>query len=326
MNRTGRERFLAALSGGRPDHIPLWEIEFYLFDQYAARPLVLGEEFAALSAAGQEKALQQNAATMVAVALRLGHSAVTAPGGYWETAPGVAAYFWLPEQAPWRQLACLRSAAGNQLAVVSFISGMIMPPPGAGYEAFCYRLFDAPDEIDREAAGTLAAGLEEARRARDLGADAVGNACDIADNHGVFFSPVQLDRFWYPYFHEWTRQIKAMGLYSILHSDGNLTAILERLADSDLHALQALDPTAGMDIVAAKAGVKGRLCLCGNLDLRLLAGGPEEKIAAETKRLCLACKPGGGFVLGASNAVIKEIPLPHYQAMLAAWKEYGAYP
>lgn len=319
---TERECFLRALAGGRPDHVPLWEIEFHLFDRYAAQPLVLGKEFAALNAAEQEKALRQNAETMVMVAKHLGHSAISCPAGYWEVAPGMEAYFWLPDQAPWRQLASLRSAAGNQLAVVVFISGMIMPPPGTGYEAFCYRLFDVPEEVDREAVHALSAGLEDARRAKDMGADAVCDACDIADNHDVFFSPVQMDRFWYPYFHEWTRKVKEMGLYSILHSDGNLTSILEPLANSDLHALQAIDPTAGMDIIETKAKVNDRLCLCGNLDLRLLIGGPEEAIVNETKRICLACKSEGGLVLGASNAVIKEIPLSNYTAMLEAWKKY----
>ena len=262
---TGRERFLAALECRQPDHVPLWELEFQLFDRYADRPLVLGQTFAALNPAEQEQALRRNAEIMAAVAKRLGHSALTCPGGYWEVAPGVEAYFWLPGDAPWRQLAYLRDAAGRQLAVVVFIQGMIMPPTTAdSYQAFCYKLFDVPEEIDRWAAATLAAGLEEARRARDLGADAVCDACDVADNH--------------------------------------------------------------MDIVTTRAQVKGKLCLCGNMDLRLLAGGPEEAIVNETKRICLACKPGGGFVLGATNAVFKEIPPAHYAAMLKAWNEYGGCP
>jgi len=324
---TGRERFLAALECRQPDHVPFWELEFHLFDCFASHPLVLGHAFAALNTVEQERALRENAETMVEVAKQLGHSALTCPGGYWEVAPGVAAYYWLPGDAPWRQLACLRSAADRQLGVVAYISGMIMPPTTSdAYQSFCYRLYDEPEEIDREAVATLAVGLEEVRRASDLGADAVCNACDIADNHGVFFSPAHMERFWYPHFHQWTRQVKGLGLYSILHSDGNLMSLLDPLADSELHALQAIDPTAGMDIVAAHAQVKGKLCLCGNLDLRLLAGGPEDAIVNETKRICLACKPDGGFILGATNAVFKEIPPAHYAAMVKAWNDYGDSP
>ena len=167
--------------------------------------------------------------------------------------------------------------AGDEIAVVRGVPGMICPPGGAGYEEFCYRLFDAPEEIDAQAAKTLAAGLEFAKKARDLGADAVFNACDIADNHGVFFSPAQLERFWLPYLHKWTTALTEMGLYTILHSDGNLTQILDLLAASPLHALQAIDPIAGMDLAEAKQRVGDRLCLCGNVDCGVLHFGPADE-------------------------------------------------
>ena len=168
--------------------------------------------------------------------------------------------------------------------------------------------------------GTLTAG-----RSRDLGADAVCDACDIADNHGVFFPPAQMERFWYPYFHKWTAAIKDMDLYSILHSDGNLTKILDELADSDLHALQAIDPVAGMDIASVKAQVGDRLCLCGNMDCGLLQFGSPEKIAGEGARIIEAAKLGGRFVFGATNVIFSEIPPAHYEAMLQAWREHGRY-
>jgi uroporphyrinogen decarboxylase len=323
---TARDQMLTALAGGQPsEHVPLWEIEFHVFDRYVDAPLILGRTFAHLTPAEQESALQHNAEVLVTVAQRLGHSALTSPGSYWEVAPGVPAYYWLPGDFPWKQLGVLRRTAGAELAIIKNVSGMIMPPSGADYEAFCYRLFDTPEEIDQLAQTTLERGLADARRARDLGADAVMNACDIADNHGVFFNPKQFARFWEPYLHRWTTAVREMGLYSILHSDGDLTAILTALAASDLHALQAIDPIAGMDIVAVKRRVGERLCLCGNMDCGLLQFGPVERIAAETARICEAVKPGGRFVLGASNAVFAEIPLEHYEAMLAAWRVHGRY-
>ena len=317
---TGRERFLMALRKGMPDRVPLWEIEFHLFDQYAEQPLILGRTFAALEREEKELALRRNAETMVQVALRLEHDALTCPGGYWEAAPGVPAYYWLPEDYPWRQLVELRRAAGDKLALVMFTSGMIMPPPGKGYEEFCYRLFDAPEEIDHLAADNLASGIKDATRADELGADAVCCACDIADNHGVFFSPEHMERFWYPYFMKWAGEVKRMGLCSILHSDGNLDAVIDRLAASSLHALQAIDPIAGMNIAAVRQKIGRRLCLCGNLNCAVLQNGPAEAIARETVRICESAVPGS-FVFGATNAVFREIPRTHYDAMITAWRQ-----
>ena len=111
---------------------------------------------------------------------------------------------------------------------------------------------------------------------------------------------------------------------TILHSDGNLAPLLESLASTELDALQAIDPVAGMDIIETKKAAEGRLCLCGNVDLRLLTSGPEEAIRENVREICLGCKEGGGFVLGATNAVYDEIPLSNYRAMIDAGREYGA--
>jgi hypothetical protein len=44
-----------------------------------------------------------------------------------------------------------------------------------------------------------------------------------------------------------------------------------------------------------------------------------------TRDLLHDCKPGGGFVLGASNAVQEQVPMANYRAMICAWEEWGKY-
>jgi uroporphyrinogen decarboxylase len=114
-------------------------------------------------------------------------------------------------------------------------------------------------------------------------------------------------------------------MFSILHSDGNLTGTMPQLLDSGFHGLQAIDPIAGMDIFAIKQQVGQRLCLCGNIDCGLLQFGPVEKIANQTASVCNELKTGGGFILGASNAVFQGISPQHYKAMIDAWQTHGRY-
>ena len=316
---------LTTLAGGQPaDQVPLWELEFHLWNRYSRYPIVLGKEFAKLTPGEQEIALDRNAELMAGVSLQLGFNAVTAPAWYWETSPGQPAYFWLPDEARMRFLPKLRAAAGDALCVIGHAGGMIMPPANR-YVEFAYEMYDEPERVDTWAQETLRTGLEQVKQAQDAGIEVVVAPCDIADNHGVYFTPAQLERFWLPYLVEWSRRVKAMGMYSILHSDGNLTSVLDSLARTDLHAIQAIDPVAGMDLVAVKEQVGSRLCLCGNIDCGLLQFGPAEKIYEATRDVCLAGKPGGGFVLGGSNAIFTEIPQEHYEAMLAAWRDYGRY-
>jgi len=53
--------------------------------------------------------------------------------------------------------------------------------------------------------------------------------------------------------------------------------------------------------------------------------GTPDKVYEATASLLKAQKPFGAFVLGASNAVQKEVPMENYRAMIAAWKDEGQY-
>lgn len=302
--------------------VPVWELEFHIWDKVAGRPLYLGREFEALDATAQQRALHTNAELLVEVAEELDFASLTVPGGYWEQAPGEPAYYWLPPEARWQQIPLIRQAVGDGRMLISGSGGVISPPSRTLVE-FCYKLFDAPEEIDQQARRTLAGGLATAQRLRDVGVDAVFSASDIADNHGPFFSPPQMDRFVLPYLHDWAEGVKQLGLYAILHTDGQLTPILDDLANSGVHALQAIDPVAGMDLGETYRQVGDRLCLCGNVDCGVLLDGPTEAIEDLTRQTLSACEGGAGFVLGASNAVARETPVEHYRALHRAWLAQG---
>jgi len=131
-----------------------------------------------------------------------------------------------------------------------------------------------------------------------------------------------MERFVMPYVHEWASAVKSMGLYSIMHTDGNIMPFIELLAHTELHAVQAIDPTAGMTMRAAQELVKGRLCLCGNMDCGMLLTGTPDEVYQATKKLLTECVADGGVILGTSNAVQPVVPMENYRAMLAANREY----
>jgi uroporphyrinogen decarboxylase len=297
-------------------------LEFHSWDAASGRHVVLGREFEALPASAREKALHTNAEIMLSVAEEMGWSALTVPGGFWDEAPGEPAYYCLPEDARFRQMEALKKMAPDSLMLVANATGVL----SADYhEEFCLRMFEEPESIDRQAGAMLRGSLELLRRFRDLGAGAVFTASDIADNGGPFFSPPQMDRWIYPFLHRWADSARDLGLFSILHSDGNLVPYLDRLSVSGVDAIQAIDPVAGMDMPSAKRQVAGRVCLCGNIDCGLLLTGSPEQVFESTRNLLAACMPGGGFVLGASNAVQPQVPMANYRAMIAAWRQFGRY-
>ena len=196
-------------------------------------------------------------------------------------------------------------------------------PPADKYVEFSLKLFDSPEDIEEIFSSTFKKGIESAAKLRDAGIEAVVTATDIAANSGSFYSPGQIDRFVIPYLTKWAYNVKKMGLFAIMHTDGNVYTCLDELADSGIDALQALDPTAGMDMYKALKIVNGRICLCGNVDCALLEIGTEDEIYEQTKDILVKCKKTGPFILGASNAVNRDINTKRYYAMLKAWKEYG---
>jgi len=315
---------IAALEHRQPEGaVPIWEVEFQAWDAASGGHMILGHEFERLTPAERERALYRNAEIMLSVAEEMHYAMVTSPSGYWYQAPGELAYFVLPEESRIEQFRILREMADDELLLLANSGGVM----GSEHysEEFCEKLFFAPEEVDGMARARVAAGIRAATMFRDLGADAVISPSDIADNSGPFYNPQQMDRFVLPYVDQWASAVHAMGMYSILHSDGQLTPYLEKLAATALDALQAIDPVAGMDMVQARELVGNRLCLCGNVDCGLLLLGRPEDVFAATKKLLLECKGGGELVLGASNAVQREVPMENYRAMIEAWKEHGQY-
>lgn len=323
-----KERMIAALKCRQPEGaVPIWELEFQAWDNVSGKHLVLGTEFAALSQKEQELAIHNNAELMISVAKDMNYSALTEINRYWEIAPGKPSYYWLPAEARLEQNKLLQKYCDREgIMLVAICSANItMPGSSDSYEEFCYKIFDEPEEIDEMARVKFEAGMEITRQYADRGYSCIMSPSDIADSRGCFFSPPQMERWFYPYLREWAQEVRRLGMYSILHTDGNLDSELEKLASSGIHAIQAVDPLAGMDIKKVKEKVGGRLCLCGNVKNSLLVMGPKEEVFENTRQILEDCKEGGGLIIGGSNAVEPSTPAENYREMIRAWEVYGRY-
>lgn len=314
------DRLTAALEHSVPaDRVPLWELHFHLWNKFSDGIFVSGPDYIRLSAAERDRALRNDARIMIEVADALGFSAVTIPDAPWD-----CPYVLPPEDR--LKLAKYLCDESPDFLVAAGCGGVLAMPEAQYYVEFCYRLMDDPDGLDAECRENLKQSLEQLKRYRDCGIRAAYMASDMADNRGQFFSDAQMDRYILPHLTAWAVEAKRQGLYPVLHTDGNVTKLMERLAATGICGIQAIDPVAGMDIRAVKAQMGGRLCLNGNIDCGALIMGRPEAIYDMTKNLLLDLKAGGCFVLGASNAVVAETPKKNYDAVVQAWRDFGAYP
>ena len=314
------------LSGKKPPHtVQVWDLEFHPWHKFTAKPYRVGVEFTKLTESEKEKAIRVNTEVMVEVAAALHFSAITVPNGFWEVSPGMPAYFWLPPEYRFRQIRLLRDALPKDILLFAVAGGIMGIPHSNEYIEFSYKLFDAPEEIDKKAAELIIKGRELVSKCREAGVDGVISAADLADNRGPFYSPEQMARFILPNLKEWVRFAKSLGCFAIMHSDGNMVPLLESIVECGLQALQAIDPVAGMDMADTQKRIRNRMALCGNVDCGLLVAGKPEQVYQASKKLLLECKGSGNLVFGASNAVQNEVPKENYEAMISAWKEFGLF-
>ncbi len=324
MKTNPKEEFLNALNHKKIlNSVPIWELEFHLWQKLGVGDLFVGNDFLKLTSAEKEKALYSNVETIEKVCELLHFSAITIPGGYWEVSPGEPAFLWLPDEYRFRQAALLKERIGDKVAMVANAGGVMAMPEGNDYVDFSIKMMTEPEEIDLISQKIFQNGVDAIQRFSDMGMDVILTASDIADSHSLYFDPEQLERFIFPYLSKWAEFIKNKNMKSIMHTDGDINNALERIVECKIDGLQAIDSTAQMDILSIQQKYSDELCVCGNLDCGLIITGTPEDVYEASKNLLLATKPLGSFALGASNALQYETPIENYLAIIDAWTEFG---
>ena len=317
---SGKADMTAALEGCMPQGaVPFWEIHFHCWSKFSDREFISGKPFLELPESEREAVLQKNAEIMLEVAPKLGYSGVTVPDGPWDCP------YTLPVESRLRLARILKDHSPDFL-VVGGQGGVIQPPGNSEqYLEFAYRLSDAPGEVDEMVKSSRENGIVALQTMQDAGVDVVYVAADFCDNHGPFFNPEQMERWILPSLSALAEHGRKIGMYVLLHCDGDLHPVLEDIAQTGLHGVQAIDPTANMDIARACEQVAGRMCLCGNVNCATLESDTPEAVYDNTGSILNACKDGGRLILGASNAVVGSVSKENYSAQVQAWRDHGAY-
>jgi uroporphyrinogen decarboxylase len=165
-----------------------------------------------------------------------------------------------------------------------------------------------------------------ARRAIELGADAIFMSDDYADNRGPMMSPGHFRKFLLPGLAQVVDAIHQAGGYAIKHTDGNVRPILDDLIDVGIDCLDPLDPLGGMDLREIKPQYGHRVCLKGNVNIggHLSLGTPKQ-VQDETLACLRAGMEGGGYILSTSNSVMSCVKPDNYMAMLDTLRKFGGY-
>ena len=194
-----------------------------------------------------------------------------------------------------------------------------------GPAQFLTDVYDSPTFIQRLLKKINDYWIEVGKIEIDLGVDAILLTDDLAYKSGPYLSPQHMEKFIWPTFKQRIDAFRKVPV--ILHSDGNITALLDSLVKLGINGIHSLEPTAGMDIGKVKEQYGDKLVLLGNIDCgELLTQGTEEEVRDVVRKTIAQAAPGGGYFLSTSNGVHRGVKIANLLAMCEAGKKYGKYP
>jgi uroporphyrinogen decarboxylase len=185
-----------------------------------------------------------------------------------------------------------------------------------GLVPFCYALSDRPELVDaviEKASDLIYRVVQDLIDEPYVGGVFMGD--DLGYASGTIISPKILRRKFLPQTKRVVDLVRRVGKLFILHTCGNVYAIMDDLIDLGIHAKHSFeDKILPVEAVYRRWG--DRVGLVGGVDVHLLASAGEAEVRRRTREILDVCGMGGGYVLGTGNSVANYIPLRNYRAML----------
>jgi uroporphyrinogen decarboxylase len=193
-----------------------------------------------------------------------------------------------------------------------------------GYETLCYALYDQPGLVRAIADRCLE--LDRAVTLRTVEFERVKmvwGSDDMGFRSATLIGPDDLRALVLPGHKELARVTHEAGRLYILHSCGNLEAIMEDLIeDVQIDGKHSWEDTI-IDVREAKGRWGDRMAILGGIDMDFLCRASEDAIRARVRDTLEVCTPGGGYCLGTGNTVANYVPVDHYLAMLDEGRRFG---
>lgn len=197
---------------------------------------------------------------------------------------------------------------------------------GMGIEYFSKQLYKNPNFIKEVFDVYADFNIALFNSYMDVGAEVFVEAGDIAYKSGPFFSVKKYYELLLPAYKKLTDAVHERGKKIILHTDGQITPLLDFIVDCGFDGLQSLEPTANVDLALVKKRVGDKLCLLGNIDVAdVLTFGTKHDVFEAVKFAIKTAGLGGGFMISPSN-MHPAVKVQNLRWMVEATKEYGKYP
>lgn len=186
-----------------------------------------------------------------------------------------------------------------------------------GYTGLAAALYDDPDLVQDmfdEVSKQIYRALERVIDCPQIGCVFFGE--DMGFKTATMIAPEHLRKYHFPELKRIVDLAHKHGKLVILHSCGNLEAVMDDLVDYvGIDAKHSFED-AIMPVTEFKKLYGSRVGVVGGVDVDVLTRMDVDQVRSYTRKILEGCCPGGGYALGTGNSVTNYIKVENYLAML----------
>lgn len=194
-----------------------------------------------------------------------------------------------------------------------------------GFENFAMAVYEQPDLVQAlfERVSDLILSMFRAMTSMDW-VGAIWYSDDIAYTSGVMVAPDFLRAHFFPLLQKIGAWCDSRKIPFIYHTDGALWEVFDDIIKSGVTAIHPIEPKS-MNIAEVRQKVKNHLCLCGGIEVDVLARGSTDEVRELVRAYLSEIAPGGGYCLGSSNSIPEYVKVENYLAMVETGLQFGTY-
>jgi len=195
-----------------------------------------------------------------------------------------------------------------------------------GLENLADAIYNEPELLEEAIEAADAFWTKLGMKLIECGCDALYVANDMGMNGRTLISPNQLREFFFPSFRKQVKAWKDAGGRVLLHSCGNINAILEDLADCGIDAINNIQVRAGMNLAEAKARIGDRVTIVGNVDATgIMCQSNKQLIADAIQEVVDTAGQDGSLIIATDHSFHEGIPTENVLYFLDKAKELGKF-
>jgi uroporphyrinogen-III decarboxylase len=195
-----------------------------------------------------------------------------------------------------------------------------------GYERFYLEWHDHPARVER----LIEALTAQYRQVLQLAALCPVGAVQVGSNYDEYMTPPRVfDTLFAPLYREARELLTAHDKVMVVHGDGEMKVLLEKLRDCGVQVVEAFTPRpmTSIDVATTRKLWQGRVCMWGGVASTVLTDVySDDEYERYLEELFAAIAPGDRFILGFGDNVPTDGLFHRLQRLVAFWQERGKCP